>query len=291
MRTFRFFAVALFAAALLLAAVSSYAQSFNFYALDFPGAVFTAAEGINPGDAIVGLYLDSSGHQHGFLLSNGSFFPLDYPGAAATDARGISPGGDIVGAFTNAPGGPPNIHGYLLHLGAYSEVQFPGYMGTIAQRITPSGNIYGCNHNTDFMASMHGFTRTAAGTYTQLNVPASMINGATPDGSMKVGLATDLNGTHGFTIVNGNFATFDVPGSVLTQAYDINPGKVVVGNFRDASGNHGFRSSAGVFTTIDYPGAIGTQARGINPGGTIVGFYVDSSGMTHGFVAVPESEQ
>jgi hypothetical protein len=257
-----------------------------FTTVDYPGAVSTAAEGIGPGGEIVGLYVDTAGTMHGFLLSGGSFTSIDYPGAIATDARGISPGGDIVGSYTNAPGGLPDIHGYLLSQGTFTEVQFPGYLGTIAQRITPNGDIYGCNHNTAGMADMHGIVRTAAG-YTQLDVPASMNNGGTPDGNIIVGLYTDLTTglTHGYFVKNGNFDPFDVPGSNLTRAWDINPNREVVGDFRDSTANkHGFVLSEGAFTTIDFPGAIVTQARGINPGGDIVGWYIDSSGKQHGFL-------
>ncbi len=259
----------------------------GFTTVDFPKAVSTAAEGINPGGNIVGIYVDSSGHEHGFLLRGGKYTSIDYPGAMITDARGISPGGDIVGSYTNAPGGPANIHGFLLSRGTFSEVQFPGYLGTIAQRITPTGDIYGCNHNTDFMASMHGFVRTAAG-YTQLDVPASMSNGATPDGSVVVGLYTDLSTglTHGYFVRNGSFEPFDVPGSNLTQAWDMNPSEEVVGHFRDNTTGafHGFLLAGGDYTSIDFPAAIVTQARGINPGGDIVGWYIDSGGKQHGFL-------
>src|SRR5215472_15421043 len=93
-----------------LATVSGAGPAFQFTSIDFPGAVLTNAQGINPGGEIVGIYRDTAGKQHGFLLSGGNFSSIDYPGAIATDARGISPGGDIVGAFTDAPGGPPNIH-------------------------------------------------------------------------------------------------------------------------------------------------------------------------------------
>jgi len=203
----------------LLAAVSGAGPSFQFTSIDFPGAVLTNAQGINPGGEIVGIYTDTAGKQHGFLLSAGDFTSIDYPGAISTNARGIGPGGDIVGSFTNAPGGPSNIHGFLLSQGAFSEVQFPGYLGTIAQRISPNGDIYGCNHNMDLMASMHGFTRAAAG-YSAIGVPASMNNGATPDGGTIVGLYTDMMTglTHGHLIVNGDFEPFDVPGSNFTRA-------------------------------------------------------------------------
>ena len=258
-----------------------------FTTIDFPGAVLTHALGIGPGGDIVGYYRDTSGNTHGFLLSSGNFTSIDYPGAIATDARGISPGGDIVGSYTNAPGGPSNIHGYLLSRGTFSEVQFPGYLGTIAQRISPDGDIYGCNHNTDFMASMHGFVHTAAGNYTQLDVPASMNNGAMQGGHVIVGLYTDLTTglTHGYFVKNGKFEPFDVPGGNWTQGWNINPSGETVGQFRDNTGKfHGFLLSGGVFTTIDPPGAIATAAVGINPAGDIVGWYTDSSGKTHAFL-------
>jgi len=281
-----------------------------FSTFDYPGAVFTNAQGLNPEGDIVGYYTDTLGKQHGFLLSEGNFTSIDYPGAIATDARGISPDGEIVGSYPNAPGGPANMHGYLLSRGTFTEVQFPGYLGTIAQRITPNGDIYGCNHNHVMgAADMHGFVLSAAG-YTQLDVPASMNNGATPSdgkrfadseieerfpgdhhrrhlGSTIVGLYTDLTTglTHGYLVQNGNFVPFDVPGSNLTQAWDINPAGVVAGVFRDTTGKvHGFLLSEGAFSTIDYPGAIATRAFGINPDGDVVGAYVDFSGKTHGFL-------
>ena len=260
--------------ALSVSAVSQESPSATFKSIDFPGGVLTQIQGINPEGEMVGLYVDTAGKQHGFLYRRGDFSSIDYPGAIATDARGINRDGDIVGSFTNVPGGPPNIHGYLLSHGAFSEVQFPGYLGTIAQRISPDGDIYGCNHNTDLMASMHGFRRTDDG-YTQLDVQASMNNGATPDGSTVVGLYTDMMTglTHGFMIKDGNFAPFDVPGSNVTQAWDINPAGHVVGNFRDVTGKtHGFLRTDSRYASIDFPGAIATAARGINPEGEIVGW-------------------
>jgi uncharacterized membrane protein len=253
--------------------------------IDFPGAVLTSPQGINPAGDIVGIYDDASGKRHGFLLSRGNFTSIDYPGAVATDARGINKHGDIVGTYTNAPGGLQNMHGYLLSHGSFSEVQHPGYLGTIAQRILPNGNIYGCTHNTDFMASMHGYVRTAEG-YTAIDVPASMHNGATPDGSTIVGLYTDMMGmTHGYLIEDGEFTPFDVPGSNLTEGFDINPQGDIVGDFRDTAGNfHGFLQTDDGYTIIDFPAATQTVARGINRRGDIVGRYTDANGKLHGFV-------
>jgi uncharacterized membrane protein len=261
------------------------ASAIQLTAIDFPGAVYTSPQGINPAGDIVGAYDDASGKRHGFLLSRGNFTSIDYPGAMTTDARGINRHGDIVGTFVNAPGGLPNMHGYLLSHGTFTEVQYPGSLGSIAQRITPNGNIYGCVHDKDFMASMRAFVRTAEG-FTVLDRPASMSNGATPDGSTVVGLYTDMMGTtRGYTIEDGEFHSFDVPGSNFTEGWDINPQGDIVGDFRDLAGKtHGFLRTEDGYTTIDFPAATLTVARGINPRGDIVGRYIDAQGKTHGFL-------
>lgn len=291
---------AIFAAMTLLVGTALAQNEPSFTTIDYPGGVLTWAWGINPGGEVVGVYTDTTGHQHGFLLSGGQFTSIDFPGAIATDARGISPSGDIVGSYIDSPGGIPNTHGYLLRGNTFTEVQFPGYMGSIAQRITPNGDIYGCNHNIEGMADMHGMVRSATGSYTQLDIPDTMINGATPDGRIIVGQYTDLTTglTHGFFLKNagfelndGKFKHFDVPGSILTKAWDMNPSKEVVGEFQDTAGRtHGFLLNSGVFTTVDPPGAILTKARGINPRGEIVGLFIDSSGKQHGFLRIDHDD-
>jgi probable HAF family extracellular repeat protein len=282
-----------FAAVLLFVAAVHAGPPYHFTSIDYPGAVLTNAQGISPGGDIVGAYTDTSGKQHGFLLSNGNFTSIDFPGAVATTARGINPGGEIVGSYSTAVGSPPpSIHGFLLNQGTYSTVQFPAGPsgvphGTIAQRIMPNGDILGCLHDTDLMSTMYGFMRTAAG-YTGLSLRASMNNGATPDGNHVVGLYTDMmtGFNHGYTIDFGTLTPFDVPGSNFTNAWDINPQGEIVGVFRDTALKlHGFvRSQSGDFSTIDFPGATATRAFGLNPGSDVVGTYVDSAGKTHGFL-------
>jgi hypothetical protein len=287
----------------VLAICSAQAQSFNYASVDFPNAIRTRAWGINPGGVIVGDYLDSSRVSHGFLLSEGHYVTVDVPGSLIgltgtlpTSLRGVSPGGDIVGDYVAPPtpsgectmaGSPPCIKGFLLHGGVFSTVLFPGHPGAIPQRITPNGNIYGCYHDFDFMGSMFGFTRTANG-FTGIDVPASMHNGATPDGSIVVGLYTDMAmATHGYVLRDETFQSFDVPSSTFTQAWDINPRSNIVGDFKDSTGVfHGFLRTGDRYTSIDFPAAVATHAQGINPGGAIVGMYTDTNKVTHGFLAV-----
>ena len=309
------FPISVFGLLFLLVAAGQ-AQSFNFASVDYPNAIRTRAWGISPGGVIVGDYIDSSPSHlwHGFLLSGGQYVTLDVPGSVIgltdklqTSLRGIRTNGDIVGIYFAPPGStagcitamsPPCIKGFLLHRGTFSTVLFPGHEGSIPQRITPQGDIYGCYHDIDLMGTMFGFTRAASGEFTSIDgltgmdIPASMNNGATPDGSTVVGLYADLTmmppPTHGFVIENGNFQSFDVPNSTFTEAWDINPAANIVGDFQDKAGMfHGFLRTANGYTSIDFPAATATHAYGINPGGAIVGIYADTSKVTHGFLAVP----
>jgi uncharacterized membrane protein len=122
------------------------------------------------------------------------------------------------------------------------------------------------------------------GTFTDFSVPMSMHNGISPDGRTIVGLYTDTSGTHGYILSKDSFTPFDVPGSNLTQAWDLNARGEVVGLYRDTAGKfHGFlRNGVGYFS-IDFPGATETRAFGISDNGQIVGQYV-ASGVQHAFL-------
>lgn len=300
---------------LLLLSASGFAQTYHLTPVDVPcsgcpGGIarLTNPQGINPAGDIVGTYKDETNAQHGFLLRDGQFTRLDFPGAVATVAKGISPGGVIVGDYT-APVGSPNcaapgaqcIRGFRLEKGNYETVLFPAHPGAIPQRIAPDGTIYGCLHDFDTMGSMYGARWSRFGPSSlmagggelagpNMSLDASMNNGATPDGSMIVGLFTDMmtNQSHGFIVQNGELQTYDVPGSIFTNIWDINPGRVFVGVSVDGNGmQHGFvqPEGGGAPITIDYPGAAATAVFGINPGGAIVGAYM-MNGKTRGFLAV-----
>jgi hypothetical protein len=316
---------------LLLLASSGTAQFFNYFSIDVPctacpGTIArrTAIGGINPVGEIVGVYIDAVGAQHGFLLNRGEFTSIDVPGTLAgasgflpTIARGISPTGEIVGQYTvpvsSAPlgspaycpaaGSPACIKGFLYSHGEFSTVLFPGHPGAIPGRITPDGSIFGCYHDFDLMASMFsaawtrsGDTSLAAGggelSNPSLSFPNSMHGGATPDGSVIVGVYADMSTghLHGYLLRNGTLDPYDVPDSTLTIVWDINPEREFVGTYTDTSGKqHGFLQLPNGFApiTIDYPAAVKTIAMGINPEGAIVGQYTDTNGHTHGLLAVP----
>jgi hypothetical protein len=332
MRSHLKIAIVLIGCSLSLFGVRSSAQSFNFHSIDVPcractGGIAhsTTAFGINPAGEIVGTYTDAVGGQHGFLLSGGHFTTIDVPGSLVgatgtlpTLARGINPTGEIVGSFTapvsSAPATSPAycpaatstycIKGFLYSRGKFSLVLFPGHVGAIAQRITPTGDIYGCLHDFDMMGTMYGFGMTRFGdTSLQLDggeladptqsVPATMENGATLDNSTRVGLYLTAAFQHGYIVQNGKFRTYDFPGPLQTNIWDINPTGDFVGIYIDSSTHrHGFLQLAdgSAPITLNYPNAVHTRAYGINPGVAIVGQYIDTSSHAHGFLAVPTEE-
>lgn len=317
------------------AAAVSAGTPFTFTNIDVPGALATFATGINGRGATVGIYYDSAGNEHGFLLKNGTFSSVDVPGSLVgvsgtlqTEANGINNAGDIVGDYFAPPGAPgapacaattlafsPQCRrGFLLRKGEFSDVLVPGKAGSIPNAITPDGKIYGCDHEDDYLTSMVGFGSIGQDKYITLDasggelkdpnqaVLGSMNNGATPDGSVIIGLYTDPPSSsgqvHGYVVQNGTFRPYDIPGSIATQIWGINADADFVGLYDDVNLNeHGFlhRWGEGAAITIDVPSdppfnATLTDAFAINSAGVIVGLYIDASGNYHGYVAHPVDE-
>jgi len=264
-------------------------RPFIYHEIIVPGATLTNAQGINAQGDIVGIYRDAAGKTRGFAWRGGQVSTIDYPGAALTEARGIGPDGQIVGSY-RMPGEPSvNVHGFLLlNDGSFQDVDYPDHTNTIPQRILPNGTILGCRHDTDTMDTMRGIVISADGTSTEIDAFASMNNGATPDGSMVVGLFLNMmtGQSEGYVIDDGEFMPFVVPGSTLTSAWDVNPRGEIAGVYRDAANRvHGFVRDAGRFLTLDVPNAAITRAFGINAGGDVVGAFGDTAGRTRAFMA------
>src|SRR5438552_14348032 len=79
------------------------------------------------------------------------------------------------------------------------------------------------------------------------------------------------NASHGFVrAVDGTITTFDVPGSVDTNARSINTNGTVTGDYHDGSLGHGFvRAADGTIATFDVPGSVYTVGFGISAHGAI----------------------
>jgi hypothetical protein len=282
---------------LLLFAVSSPAQGFDFYSIDVPCgdcpggiALSTSAQGINPAGDIVGSYVDAGHNQHGFLLSMGQFTSIDVPGALMgvdgtlpTGAGAINPSGEIIGTYTapvsSAPFGSPEycvaakpatcIKGFVYKHGEFSTVLFPlappfkgFHPGAVPHQITPDGDIYGCLHDYDLGMSMFGAVWTRSGDF------------SLTAGGGELADSDPLAGT-GVPMSMNNGATPD--------------GHTIVGHWTDMmmpSHTHGYIVQDGQFQAYDAPDSKATVIWDINPAGAFVGFY--TSDKNHGFLQLPD---
>jgi uncharacterized membrane protein len=231
----------------------------SFATIDYPGALFTVAFGINSDGVIVGAYAMVAvpgplTQRHGFLLRGGEFIPFDPPGSVFTNPLGINPEGEIVGRFCTAPpcgrSGSGNYHGFLWRDGDAVTIDPPNARETNAWKISADGDV--------------------------------------------VGAFRETGGPNRLFLLQGDvFTLFDLPGA-LPIAQDnggINARGDIVGVYCDAApcdltspGTHGFLLGRGELTTIDFPGAVATGAFGINSSGDITGNFVDAGGVNHGYV-------
>lgn len=93
------------------------------YDVALPGSTSTQFNRTNDIGDIIGLFLDGSGAQHGFVLQGelrGPFVQLDYPGAIETRPWGINKVGQIVGRYADANGVE---HGFLAQPTSTSKSQ------------------------------------------------------------------------------------------------------------------------------------------------------------------------
>lgn len=299
------------------------AKPHTFITVDIPQSLSTTVFGINSNRDIVGAFETAFPPEfglppdfkwfHGFVLRNGKLTTVDAPFSILTQIRGINERGDVVGTFipiqnVGAPGG--GFRGLVIRNGGpLTTVDFqPTHFNTILMRITPNGTIIGCYHDIGIDSgpqdSMHGITISPNGVMTSIDdevhgvqFGGGMHTGTANNGKKKAGFLWDhdprFNRSRGYEIEKDKFVLFDVPGSLYTQAWDVNNSGDIVGMYGDGDvvadahlRARGFLKSNDTYQSIVYPGAVDTRAFGISASGDIVGTYQNADGHTHGFVAL-----
>lgn len=278
----------------------------TFTKIDFPGAAWTQANGINRHGPllrsvqIVGTYSDISG-THGFLLSDGDYTTLNVPGGRNTAAYGINGHGQIVGTYEDARG---VTQSFLLDSGTYTPFSECGDTPMSLYGINNSGSVVGSIPQPT-SPQVDGFA-FVADAHECISEPAP-VNGKTEvfginDIGQNVGYQQSsendgriIRGLSFKTLIGGGRLVIDAPGATLTVCRGVNDNGVICGYAKYGATFGAFVIDQGVFTTFDFPGAPWTEAHGINnptPGLAldtsfdVVGLYTESSlGHSHGFVA------
>jgi len=224
-------------------------------------------------------------------VSIGNFGMIDFPRANGTIANGINKSGQIVGGYGGSDVFSRPDHSFVLKGSSFKAINYPGAPSTEANAINDSGMVVG--YYTDSAGNTHGF-QLSGSTYTALDHPGDVAPygtvawGVNKSGEI-VGGWWDGTKAHGFSLLNGKYTDYDVPGSTYTTGLGINTSGQIVGWYGDSSGNiHGFLLDNGTFTTIDYPGYPANYVEGINDKGQIVGGYGDNNPANftwqHGFL-------
>ncbi len=94
------------------------------------------AYGINDSGTIIGTYTDSSGAQHGFLLTGKTYTSFDAPGEAITLGISINNKGDYTVQSADSGG---NEHSFVNIGGTYTELLFPNATSTRVHQINSAG--------------------------------------------------------------------------------------------------------------------------------------------------------
>ena len=269
------------------------ANSHVFTTISFCNSCSTLPIGINDKGLVSGLYFDSDGNLHGFLVRNDNYLSFDVPGALFTEAGRSNERGQIAGDYLAADGiDRPFVRrpdgSFSLRNGA------PGASVTIGNDINNSGDILGWftldpNGATGFQGYvLRGNDFILTFSYPETDVTNTYAVGWNEVGTIVGSFTTTTAGVeHGFVRkANGQFEQLDFPGSAQTEAFDINCAGDIVGRYQDTLGTqHGFLLRHGNFTSIDAPPGPDTFAFGINARGKIVGFTVSASGQNIGFLA------
>jgi probable HAF family extracellular repeat protein len=291
-------------AGLTMAAGEVIAPTYSYQTLDYPGAIATAASGINDSGQVVGTYgIANEYGGFGFLYntSNGSYTTFTSSVAGTLqNIGGINDSGDIVGV-SNVLGN----FGFVYDKSANNYAVLPTYL----QNFGAGGFDHLAINNDGVILVQADFYNVlySNGQYTDLDNVLPALDSRLPsypavsykplginDAGEIVGVLSNGQGGQGFVYSGGVLQVIDDPldqGFVRlnaaheTAALGVNDEGDVVGTYSTGTTSYGFLYSAGKWTTIAPPGAVSATAYGINDAGQIVGSYTDVNGATHAFIA------
>jgi hypothetical protein len=239
----------------------------NWTTIDYPGADWTVASGINVYGVIVGTYHDLQG-MHGFRYSGGQFTSVDVPGdnlgQKSTVLFGINDLGQVVGWFLDRVNAG---HSFLLSSGTYTSLD--------ACVLPPQGVVSGSGLTNVGVHAINNAGQTAGSYWNTSDYIYETLEGYSMGANH-----SQLN------------CRLDWSGSIGTEIYGINNSGQMVGEWnegtRGRTDNHAHGllwSATGQRQTFDPPWASQTFLRGISNSGRMVGYaYVVGMRGYHGLV-------
>lgn len=256
---------------------------------DYPGGVFTVAQGINDAGDVVGYFTSNPNGSGltGFVRYAGGTFsaPLIYPDSNVTQTilTAINNSGIFAGYYSTDP--PVATHSFFLTGGAYTTYDYPGAYDTRITGINDQGDFVGTYMLTD---NTKGAFAVIGGVLKSVTIPdatyvsASDINN---DGDI-VGWYNTPDASLAFRLESSGRlrAPIKPPMARASEFFGTNDTTTSVGISYDGSFNHGLLFTGGhEFITYDLPTTNYNALTGINRRGLICGFGFDGSG-THSYL-------
>jgi hypothetical protein len=264
----------------------------TFTPVDYPGAIWTTAVGINTIGEVVGNYTFDGLNVHGFLLSDGTYTTIDYPGGFGSSLSGLNDEGQIVGVANSQPA---FVYDRTTHVFTPLPSIKDGFVEPSG--INNSGTIVG-----DFGVQRQNESGSAGfefidGTYVVV-LPVgyyfSYLGGINNDG-VAVGLA-NTNTTYEIFLYGRNklgkyiFEKLPIPARIAAVS-GINDSSAISGSLIPSDGvSTGFVYQDGRYILVSYPGSVYTAFIGINDSGVVAGYYL-SANLAHGFIWTPPAPQ
>lgn len=248
----------------------------------FKAAQETDTYGINNQGVIVGDYVDSTGIQHGMILTGTKVTKADHPNCAGTPGTtgtsfyAINSAGVAAGWCTENGG---TEIGYTYSKGKFTNVTIKGAEAVNVNGINDKGNLVGAY--IDSTGTQHGFLLVGK-TLTKLD-PPNVVSTATAWGINNAGVITvygvnSAGGYSSYTTANKGktYKAFSAPGAGTTGTAIHTPNNKgdIVGTYFDSSSvSHGVLLHAGKYYSFDDPTTPDTRGDGLNDKLVIVGRY------------------
>ena len=281
MKSFKTFTILLFLLAASLAGAQE-VPAFVFHFVQYPGSTGTALYGVSNNNIGVGIYFDSNGVQHGFMVQNGKFTTIDNPNGT-TYPIGVNSSGTIVGYYTFAI----DTVAFAYANGVFTPVGPSGSDQVLAFGINDKGEISG--EYFDLTTGQYEGWIGSISTCCRTVIDPQSASSTTVFDTNVHGIATvdwvDAKGNTEASLYNGtNYETVNVPGAANSNIHAIDGAGDAVYSWSDVSGNfHGAALIGRRFHKFDAPGCTGTFADGINDHHIIVGRCGTANNATEAF--------
>ncbi len=211
-----------------------------FTTYDFPGSKNTYFYALGNDGTAAGYYEDSEGLSHGIILENGELQQYVFPDAVETEIYGISDAtGALTGNFIDASGVRRGFSGDTI-------IAYPEASATYADFANAEGAVIGSF--IDAQGVYKPYVRNPDGKFLSLDLPHAalfeyfFVPGVNDTGRVVVRakLIGDIPRTAVGTLQHG-LQSFEVPGSVSTDGWNINQDGSIVGHYDSPDGRtHGF---------------------------------------------------